>query len=100
MPFQLQCKEEGLNRRTLDIDNHSHIMMEFQKHAYPLTYLHTDLISIINRKVADNINVADFVLIGEKMKQDFMKSLLDGFYSSIKGRIKNMEAMKGGSKLV
>ena len=59
-------KEEGL-KRIVDTDDNSCIMVEIQKYAYSLTYPYTDLINIVNRKVADDsINVGDAELIGEK----------------------------------
>lgn len=57
-----------------------------------------DLISIVNRKVADDaINVAGAVVISEKRKQDFTKTLPTGLHSSVTGRVKTMETMKKGS---
>ena len=75
-------------------------MVEFQKHTHPLTDPSPDLINIVNRKDADDtINVSDALIIGDKMNQEFMKSLPDGFHSSITGKVKTMETMKRGIKV-
>lgn len=69
--LKLKHKEEGSKRRNLDIDDRNHIMVEFQKHAHPLTDPSPDLTNIVRKVADDTINVADAVIIGEKMKPDF-----------------------------
>ena len=72
-------------------------MHEFKTHAHPLTDQSSDLVNIVNRKVADkSINVVDVVSIGEEMSLDFVKSLPNGFHNRLTNRVKTMETMKRG----
>ena len=81
-------KEEGMQRRKLDNADCKLIMDEFQRHAHPLSDPSTDIINIVNRKVADRtINVADSVAIGEEMARNFAKALPDGFHKPITGKV-------------
>ena len=90
-------KEEGIHRRELDTANRNLVTREFNTHAHPLTDQSSDLVNIVNRKVADKcINVVDAVSIGEEISLDFVKSLLDGFHNRLKNRVKTMETMQRG----
>ena len=90
-------KEEGVRRRDPDTADRNLVMHELNTHAHPLTYQSSDLVNIVNRKVADkSINVVDTVSIGEEMSLDFVKSLPDGFYNRLTNRVKTMETMKRG----
>ena len=90
-------KEEGVRRRDLDTADRNLVMHELNTHAHPLTDLSSDLVNIVNRKVADkSINVVDTVSIGEDMSLDFVKSLPDGFHNRLTNRVKTMETMKQG----
>ena len=77
-------KEEGVRRRDLDTADRNLVMHELKTHAHPLTDKASDLVNIVNRKVADKrINVVDAVSIGEEMSLDFVKSLPDGFHNRL-----------------
>ena len=90
-------KEEGIHIRELDTADCNLVTREFKTHAHPLTDQSSDLVNIVNRKVADKcINVVDAVSIGEEMALDFVKSLPDGFHNRLKNRVKTMETMKRG----
>ena len=90
-------KEEGVRRRDLDTADRNLVMHELNTHAHPLTDKASDLVNIVNRKVADKrINVVDAVSIGEEMSLDFVKSLPDGFHNRLTNRVKTMETMKRG----
>ena len=90
-------KEEGIHIRELDTADCNLVTREFNTHAHPLTDQSSDLVNIVNRKVADKcINVVDAVSIGEEMALDFVKSLPDGFRNRLKNRVKTMETMKRG----
>ena len=74
-------KEEGIHRRELDTADRNLVTREFNTHAHPLTDQSSDLVNIVNRKVADKcIHVVDAVSIGEESALDFVKSLPDGFH--------------------
>jgi hypothetical protein len=56
--------------------------------------------NIITGQIAsDDINVADTLSIGERMKTDLISSLPEGFHESISSPVKTMEAMKKGVKV-
>ena len=64
-------KEEGIHRRELDTADCNLVTREFKTHAHPLTDQSSDLVNIVNRKVADKcINVVDAVSIGEETVHD------------------------------
>ena len=46
-------KEEGIHRRELDTVDRNLVTREFNTHAHPLTDQSSDLVNIVNRKVAD-----------------------------------------------
>ena len=86
-------KEEGVCRRDLDTADRNLV----KTHVHPLTDQSSDLVNIVNRKVADkSINVVDTVSIGEEMSLDFVKSLPGGFHNRLTNRVKTMETMKRG----
>ena len=90
-------RQLNTKKRIEDTADRNLVTREFKTHAHPLTYQSSDLVNIVNRKVADTcINVVDAVSIGEEMALDFVKSLPDGFHNRLKNRFNTMETMKLG----
>ena len=90
-------REESIHRRELDTADRNLVTREFKTHAPPLTDQSSDLVNIVNRKVADKcINVVDDVSIGEEMTLDFVKSLPDGFHNRLKNIVKILKTRKWG----
>ena len=90
-------KETGIHRRELDTADRNLVTREFKTHAHPLTDQSSDLVNIVNRKVADKcINVVDVVSIVEEMALDFVKSLPGGFHNHLTNKVNTMETIKQG----
>jgi len=98
--LQTKHKEEGMKRRKLDVDDRNLIAAELAKHSHPLAVESDVLYNIVNGKVAPKeVNVADAVVIGEKMVMSFHNSLPSGFHGKISSQVKTMEQLKRGMKI-
>ena len=66
--------------------------------SYPDTILTTLTYMLIGQNASTDINVADLIIIGEKLEREFIPSLPDGFYKLISSPIKTMCMLKGQTK--
>lgn len=97
---QAKHKEEGDQRRKLDVDDRERIAAVLAKHSHPLVVESEVLYNIVNGQVApEEVNVADAVAIGEGMLKAFHNSLPAGFHAKITSRVKTMEILKRGIKI-
>ena len=80
----------------MDAHDRSLIDAEVEKYPHPLEdsrpHLVTGLIA------PDGVNVANSMVIGEKMQSKYIASLPDGFYNPISSPIKTMYALKKKTK--
>ena len=92
-------KEEMKYRRTLDFKDRDHILAEVDKYPHPLEDNKPHLYNPVTGQIASrNVNVADSVVIGEKMENNFIANLPDGFYKAISSTVKTMCMLKGQTK--
>ena len=89
-------KEEMKYRRALDSKDRNLIFAEFDKYPHPLEDNRPHLFNPVTGQIAStDINVADSIVIGEKMEREFIASLPGGFYKPISSPIKTMCVFKG-----
>ena len=88
-------KEEGEGRRKLDEKDRRKIGAEPEKYIHPLTEQHPGVYNICNGQVApDTVNVQDALTIGSEQSMQFSTSLSRDFHTTIKKKVKSMEAIK------
>ena len=69
--------------------------MELEKYTHPLNEQHPGLFKICNGQVAPKtVKVQDALAIGSKESKQFSASLSSNFHTSIKRKVKSMEALK------
>ena len=91
----LTHKEEGGNRKDLDLHDREKLLGELRKHSRPLTSESKVLYNVVNGQHAPpEVNVQNAVDIGQKQAQEFANKLPGGFHSSIKKQVKTMQQMK------
>ncbi|MCG7883058.1 MAG: hypothetical protein JAY96_15870 [Candidatus Thiodiazotropha endolucinida] len=92
-------KEEMKYRRKLDASDRGLIFAEVDKYPHPLEDNRPHLYNPVTGQIASaDVNVADSIVIGERMERDFVSSLPDGFYNSISSPINTMCILKGQAK--
>ena len=88
-------KEEGEGRRRLDEADRRKIAVELEKYTRPLNEQHPGVYNICNGQVApDTVNVQDALAIGSEQSKQFSASLSSDFHTTIKKKVKPMEALK------
>ena len=98
---QTKHKEEGNNRRKLEFDDRETLSSELAKHSHPLTVQSEVLYNIVNGQVVPaGVNVDDAVDIGQTMAGSFRNTLPNGFHGKISNKVKTMEQLKRGIKVV
>ena len=96
---QEKHKEELKHRRILDAHDRSLIDAEVEKYPHPLEDSRPHLYNPVTGLIApDDVNVANSMVIGEKMQSKYIASLPDGFYNPISSPIKTMYALKKKTK--
>ena len=96
---QKQHKEELKHRRTLDAHDRGLIHAEVEKYSHPLEDNRPYLYNPVTGQIAStDVNVADSIMIGEKMESNYIANLPDGFYNAISSQIKTMCALKAHVK--
>ena len=89
---QKQHKEEFKHRRILDAYDRNLIYAEVEKYPHPLE---DDCPNFLTGQIAQtNVNVADSILIGEKMEREYITSLPNGFFNPISSPITRMSVSK------
>ena len=89
---QKQHKEEFKHRRILDAYDRILIYAEVEKYPHPLE---DDCPNFLTGQIAQtNVNVADSILIGEKMEREYITSLPNGFFNPISSPITTMSVSK------
>ena len=92
-------KEEMKHRRALDSSDRALVLAEVDKYPHPLEDNRPHLYNPVTGQIASaDVNVADSILVGEKMEREFISSLPDGFYNAISSPIKTMCTLKGQTK--
>ena len=97
---QKQHKEEHRHRSGLDADDRALVDKEVAKHIHPMEDKRSYLYNPVTGQIApEYVNVADSLLIGERMAECYNASLPGGFYAPISYPIKTMvDAMKSKTK--
>jgi hypothetical protein len=96
---QRQHKEEMKHRRVLDAHDRGLIDAEVQKYPHPLEDQRPHLFNPVTGQIAPSaVNVADSIVIGDKMESKYIASLPDGFYNHISSPIKTMSVLKKQAK--
>ena len=96
---QKQHKEELKHRRILDASDRELINAEVEKYPHPLDDNRPHLYNPVTGQIAPaDVNVADSIVIGEKMEIEFISSLPDGFHKAISSPIKTMHVLKNQVK--
>ena len=92
---QKQHKEELKHRRILDAEDRALIDAEVAKYPHPLDDHRPHLYNPVTGEIAPaEMNVADSILIGEKMGSKYIASLSGGFYDPISSPIKTLGIIK------
>ena len=92
-------KEEMKYRRTLESKERNLILAEVDKYPHPLEDNKPHLYNPVTGQIASrDVNVADSVVIGENMENEFKANLPDGFYKAISSTVKTMCMLKGQTK--
>ena len=96
---QKQHKEELMPRRALDAHDRDLIAVEVEKYSHPLEDNRPHLYNPVSGQVAvADINVADSIVIGDKMEREYIASLPNGFFNPISSPIKTMSILKKRTK--
>ena len=90
-----QHKEELKHRRVLDSDDRHLVDEEVQKYPHPLEDHRPYLYNPVTGQIAnDSVNVADSLVIGNKLESKYIASLPKGFTDPISTPIKTMDVRK------
>ena len=84
-------RNKDTDRRVLDADDGALVDKEVAKHTHPLEDKRSHLYNPVTSQIApEYVNVADSLLIGERMAECYSASLPGGFYSDISCPIKTL----------
>ena len=87
-------KEELRHRRVLDAKDRNLIDVEVEKYPHPLEDHRPHLYNPVTSQIAPtDVNVADSIVIGEKIENKYIASLPNGFYKPISSPIKTMSVL-------
>ena len=86
-------------RRALDAHDRDLIAVEVEKYSHPLEDNRPHLYNPVSGQVAvADINVADSIVIGDKMEREYIASLPNGFFNPFSSPIKTMSILKKRTK--
>lgn len=95
MFLQKQHREELKHRRVLDAEEQALADTEVQKCPHPLEDHCPHLFNPVSGEIApDDVNVADLIVICDRMGRKYIAGLPGGFYEPISSPIKTMEVVK------
>ena len=87
------------HRRIIDAADRCLIAVAVAKYPHPLEHQRPHLYNQVKGLIAtSDVNVADSMVIGDKMESKYIASIPDGFYISINSPIKTMDIHKTHAK--
>ena len=96
---QREHKGELKHRRALDAHDRDLIYAEVDKYPHPLENNRPFLYYPVSGQIAStDVNVADSIIIGDRMKREYIASLPNGFFNPISSPIKTMSVLKKQAK--